>query len=251
MNQYEHKVAVVTGASAGIGANITEMLLDNGITVVGLARGKEKIEEITQKRSFKGTLHALKCDVTKPEEIINSFKWIEENVGPLTILINNAGISGKNNIIDGVIKDWKDTIDTNLIGASVTCREAIFQMTKNNIDGIIINIGSTAGHQVDDVDAFDMYIASKHGLKALSESIRLHLLRLNSKIRVSSVSPGIVETDIWVSSGVFTKEEFDKNFKTTLPFLNVEDVTNAVKYILSNPPHVKVVDVIIKPIGQK
>ncbi|XP_018576828.1 farnesol dehydrogenase [Anoplophora glabripennis] len=250
MERWRGKVAVVTGASAGIGAAIAEKLVEEGLRVVGLARRKHRIEELAATLEGKpGKLYAYKVDMTKQEEIQEAFKWIKENVGPVHILINNAGINRKTTIIDGNIEDWKKVLDTNILGLAVASREAIKIMQEHLIDGHIVNINSVSGHQVASLPFLNVYPASKYAVTALTETLRKELVAIKSKIKISSVSPGNVNTDIYAANGFLDDEEVLKLLRIA-PSLQSEDVANAVIYVLGTPPHVQVAELTIKPVGE-
>ncbi|XP_023312927.1 farnesol dehydrogenase-like, partial [Anoplophora glabripennis] len=123
--------------------------------------------------------------MTKQEEIQEAFKWIKENVGPVNILINNAGINRKTTIIDGNIEDWKKVLDTNILGLAVASREAIKVMQEHLIDGHIVNINSVSGHQVSSLPFLNVYPASKYAVTALTETLRKELVAIKSKIKIS------------------------------------------------------------------
>ena len=104
MDRLKGRVAVVTGASAGIGADIVKQLAIQGVVVVGLARRKEQVEKLAKEVGNKGKIHAVKCSVTDEKEVADAFEWIDKNLGAISVLINNAGMlrpvtfSGKNHI---------------------------------------------------------------------------------------------------------------------------------------------------------
>lgn len=186
MERWLGKVAVVTGASAGIGAAIAKRLAIEGLLVVGLARRSERIESLAKGlKNPKGKLRGLKVDVTKEEEILVAFKWIGENLGPVAVLVNNAGIIRDTNLIDGNTQYWRDVFETNVIAASVASREAIKMMREHNIDGHIIHVNSVAGHYVPDIKNFNMYPPSKHALTVITEMQRRELIEAGTKIKVT------------------------------------------------------------------
>lgn len=193
MNRWIGKVAVVTGASSGIGAAIAVDLVKAGVIVVGLARRPERIELLKNSipDELKGKLHSFKCDVTKEEDIKNAFKWVETNVGGADILINNAGIVLKANLLDEDNTDiMKKVIDTNLIGVVLCTREAFQSMKRRGItDGHIVIINSVAGHSVTylvgKLPSFHIYHASKHAVTALTESLRQELQSFGTKIKIT------------------------------------------------------------------
>lgn len=250
MDRWKNKIVVVTGASAGIGAAIVRKLLDLDLIVVGLARRKEKIQELSVSKK----LHAIKCDITKEIDILNAFKWIEDNLGPIHIFINNAGVARVTNLIDGKTEFWKDVFDTNVMGLCIATREAVKSMRKNSIDGHIVHISSIFGHKVVPFENLNVLCASKYAITALTETLRQELNSIGSKIKISSVSPGITKTDAieaaCLASGTSEATTAYRESTKGAPALNPSDVADAVVYILSTPPHVQVHDLWIKPLGE-
>ncbi|CAH1106152.1 unnamed protein product [Psylliodes chrysocephalus] len=245
MERWVGKVAVVTGASAGIGAAIAKQLVEHGLLVVGVARRKERIDELAKTlEGKKGKLFAFKADISIGEEIKAAFAWTTDNVGPVAILVNNAGIHYRTTIIDGDVEAWRKTIDVNLMATCIASKEAIHIMRKNNIDGHVININSILGHYIFKLPNLDIYPATKYGITALTETLRLEINSLKLKIKVTSVSPGVVNTEIFEN---MDRKQFDlvKNC-----MLNPEDIADGVVYALSTPPHVQVHEITIKPVGE-
>lgn len=192
MEKWVGKIAVVTGASAGIGAAIVSDFAKAGIHVVGLARRVEKIEELIKSLGLtNGKVYAYKCDVSDQESINTAFKWIEEKFGKIHILVNNAGVVKNVGILDTgdeVGKKLNETINTNFTGL-IHCTRAGFQLIKKSNDyGFIININSIAGQSVPFIDGmkFNVYPATKHAVRAASEVLRQELISMkNNKIRIS------------------------------------------------------------------
>ncbi|KAK4879385.1 hypothetical protein RN001_007531 [Aquatica leii] len=244
MERWQNKIAVVTGASAGIGAAICETLVESGLKVVGLARRKEKVEELAKTLEGKpGKLYAVKTDVTKESDIVDAFDWITKNLGPIHILINNAGVFKKADLLDGKTEHWKLELETNIIGLCVATREAVKIMKENNIDGHIIHMNSLTGHYVSHTFNSNIYGASKFGITYLTEALRLELNAIKSKIRITSISPGVVKTEILNDSGI------PDTLFSMIPCLECKDVTDAVCYVLSRPSHCQVHELIIRPVG--
>ncbi|RZC38141.1 adh short and/or KR domain containing protein [Asbolus verrucosus] len=252
MDRWKGKVAVVTGASAGIGAAIAEKLVDEGLQVAGLARRSERIEELSRKLEGKaGKLHAVRADISKEEDVLRAFRWVADNLGPVHILINNAGIGQDNSLVDGDTEKWRKVLDTNVLGLCIATREAIKVMRANGIDGHIVHINSVAGHVVPNFPGANVYPASKHAVTALTETLRQELIHIQSgiKITVKSVSPGVVDTEILETNDIKLSPEMEESFKT-LPMLEPEDIADSVAYVLSTPPHVQVHELTVKPVGE-
>ncbi|XP_023723991.1 farnesol dehydrogenase-like [Cryptotermes secundus] len=249
MERWTGRVAVVTGASAGIGAAIAGELVKKGLKVVGLARRVERVEALEKSlKSEKGKLYAIKCDVTNDLEVTETFKWIKRNLGGVDILINNAGVGSFNSIRDGPVENWRKIFDLNVLALSVCTKEALQSMKEKGVDdGHIIHISSIAGHTIPLFPGIEMYSASKHAVTALTEGLRRELVKQKSKIRVTSVSPGGVETEIMEASEI--PKDVLEGFKD-MPCLKSKDIADSVIYVLGTPPHVQIHELTIKPVGE-
>ncbi|XP_018576645.1 farnesol dehydrogenase isoform X2 [Anoplophora glabripennis] len=247
MERWVGNVAVVTGASVGIGAAIAEALVEQGLIVAGLARRKDKLEALAKKLSNKkGKLYAVQTDLTKEEEIVNAFKWVKEKLGPVHVLINNAGFLKQNSLVDGDIQIWRNTLNVNVLGLSIATREAVRDMRANKVDGHIIHINSEVGHQVPSFPQFNLYPASKFAVTALAETLRLELLNLKLKIKITSISPGPTDTDMlpdFMTS--------DKSYYEEKKIIEPENIADAVVYALSTPPHVQIQELTVTPVNHK
>ncbi|KAF5298525.1 hypothetical protein FQA39_LY11777 [Lamprigera yunnana] len=240
MEKWVGSLAVVTGASAGIGAAISTELVKAGINVVGIGRRIEKIEELSESLNEEsGKLYALYCDLTDEQQIFDGFKWIEETLGPISILINNAGLLHPTTLSDGNVDQWRDVINVNVLAYCICQREALKSMKNSCIDGIIINVSSVTGINVPDMATsellLNLYPATKHAVNSISDILRLELRKESSKIRVTVISPGIVETDLFREL-----PEDEVSSVSHYPMLKSEDIANAVRYILSTPPNIQV-----------
>ncbi|XP_067014714.2 farnesol dehydrogenase isoform X2 [Anabrus simplex] len=259
MERWSGRVALVTGASAGIGAAVVYQLQDHGVHVVAVARRVDKIEEAVAKarqeaksrgryhetKAKPGKLYAKKCDVSKEEDILALFKWIKETLGGVDILVNNAAIAKDTGLVGARTDDWRIVLDLNVLGLSICTREAVQNMRARGVDdGHIIHISSCTGHTVV-LHPSAMYSASKHAVMALTEGLRKDFVEHKSNMKVSCVTPGMVRTEFRDNNPKYNTEEFRK-----LPALNSEDVADAVLYALGTPPHVQIHEVIVKPVGE-
>lgn len=160
--------------------------------MLGLARRFEKVVELSKKlENSKGKLWPFKADITNEKDILAAFKFAEENLGPIHVLINNAGIAQDCTLSDGDTEKWRNILETNVLGLSIATREAVRSMTKNSIDGQIIHISSILGHYVAQVPGVNMYSASKFAVRALTETLRQELLTSGTNIRVC-VGPSLI-----------------------------------------------------------
>ncbi|KAJ6637276.1 Farnesol dehydrogenase [Pseudolycoriella hygida] len=252
MDRWIKKVAVVTGASSGIGAAIVVDLVKAGMIVIGLARRVEKVEELKGKipSECAGELHSFKCDVQQEESVKAAFEWVEQTFGGIDVLVNNAGIVTQAKLVDlDNTAKIKSVIDTNIMGVYYCTRIAFHSMKKRDVDGHIIIINSVAGHKVPynlTIPPLNMYPASKHAVTAMTELYRQEFQRENTKIKITSISPGAVRTEI-MGPDTPEVEALLKDF----PMLKSEDVSASVLYVLGTPPHVQVHELIIKPIGER
>ena len=250
MNKWRKSVAVVTGGNAGCGFGILKKFVNAGITVIGLDLKTETIEKFRQENSsFK--VHSLVCDVTDDTAVEKSFKWVEENLGGVDILVNNAGIGRSRKILDNEkpMSDLTTAIDLNFTAHVRCARMAFKSMQARNSYGYIININSIAGHIVPAFYGinYNVYPGAKHAITATTEIIRQELLQMNNKkVRVASVSSGVVKTDIFKDAGI--PEEFvNRVFES--PHLTIEDFADTVAYLLSTPYNVSVHEMIVRATG--
>lgn len=191
MNRWLGKVAVVTGASSGIGSAIAIDLANAGMIVVGLARRQHRIDELHSKLAAKctGSLHSFKCDVSNEKDVLAAFAWICSKFGGVDVLVNNAGILRPGQILDANnTKAMREVIDTNLTGTVFCVREAFASMkARKVIDGHIILINSICGHDVPRVPgvSFNIYPCTKYAITAMTEVLRQELLAEGTTIKVT------------------------------------------------------------------
>lgn len=253
MEKWQGKVAVVTGASAGIGEAIVKDLARAGIHVVGLARRSERVEEIAKSLGeTPGKVYAQKCDVSDLESVREAFKWIEQTFGSIAILINNAAILFSGTILqehDDVALQLNAVINTNFTGAVHCSREAIRLINKSNDYGLVVNVNSIAGNYVPFGLGVNVYASTKHALRAFSETLRQELIVSGNKlIRVSNLSPGAVKTEMALAAGMVT--DIDQIYKH-LPHLSAENVSQSVMFLLQTPYNVNISQLTIQPVGEK
>merc|ERR1712008_153919 len=181
MERWANRVAVVTGASVGIGAAISKLLCQNGMKVVGCARRVEKIQEI--KDDGFPTLYPYKCDMTKEQEIMDMFKWVEEHpeLGKVDVCIPNAGYSKDKCLLDGTMDEWRGMLEVNVLSLQLCTQLAIKSMLKNKIDdGQVILVNSMSGHRVAPSAKTRFYTATKFAVTALLEGWRQEMRDLGN-----------------------------------------------------------------------
>ncbi|VEN39822.1 unnamed protein product [Callosobruchus maculatus] len=240
MERWIGKVAVVTGASKGIGAAISERLVDEGLQVVGVARNKQLLDALVKELAGKnGKFYPLVADISKEQDILEAFDWIKNNLGAVHILVNNAGVGNPSSVLDGNVGDWLNILNVNVIGLCTATREAVKIMKEHNIDGHIIHINSMLGHFVLGIPGLEVYTASKHAVTALSQAMRKHMGNSKRRIKFTSISPGATDTD-------FIEQEVRDMIKMdSSVMLRAEDVADSVVYALSTPPHVQIHELMV------
>lgn len=192
MDRWIGKVAVVTGASTGIGAATVIDLLNAGLKVVGLARRQELIAALADhvKDEYRANLHARECDVGNEESVKECFRWVKATFGGVDILVSNAGCLRKANIVDADNTDsLRAVIDTNLWGTIYCVREAFQSMKDRGGYGHVVLINSILGHDVPffvgRMASFNVYPASKHAITAMTEVLRQEFIEHQTKIKVT------------------------------------------------------------------
>ncbi|KAM4797127.1 dehydrogenase/reductase SDR family member 11 isoform 1-T1 [Rhinophrynus dorsalis] len=253
MERWKDRVALVTGASVGIGAAVARELVQHGMKVVGCARSVDKIEKLAaecQSAGYPGTLIPYKCDLSNEEEILSMFSAIKTLHQGVDVCINNAGLARPEPLLSGKTEGWRTMIDVNVLAVSICTREAFQSMKERSVDdGHIININSVLGHIYQCSSVGHFYSATKHTITALTEGVRQELRELKSHIRVTSISPGLVATE-------FAYRLFDEdpkqaqNLYDSIKCLGAVDIANAVIYALGTPAHVQVHEVIVRPTEQ-
>lgn len=254
MEVWRDKVAIVTGASAGIGAQISKDLARHGVIVVGLARRLDRLSALKEdilSRTPDAQFHGVQCDVTVPQDIQKALDYVSATFSDrgVSILINNAGVTGNRALLEPDTDDLiADIIQTNLISVIALTRKVYVMMKDKPGPGYIINMSSILGHMVPVVSStskplFGVYPATKFALAGLGHVLRQELRYFGNKnIRITTISPGIVSTDIVRASGLP-----DKVIRNGL---EPEDVAEAVMYVLSTPARVQIQDLIIRPTGE-
>ncbi|KAH8382059.1 hypothetical protein KR009_001592, partial [Drosophila setifemur] len=249
MNRWLNRVAVVTGASSGIGAACCRDLVAKGMVVVGLARREQRLQELKSSLPAEQAdrFHGRSCDVTNEQQVIDAFAWIDRDLGGADVLVNNAGIVRRINITDeGNSDDLRAILDTNVLGVTWCTRQMFRSLQRRKVlDGHVVLINSVAGHKVPVVEGFslNMYAPSKHAITALTEVLRQEFMNQGSQTKITSISPGAVDTEI-----------FDKSLvenSSGMPMLRSEDVADAVSYCIQTPPNVQIHELTIKPVGER
>ncbi|XP_064618799.1 dehydrogenase/reductase SDR family member 11-like [Lineus longissimus] len=253
MERWVGRVALVTGASSGIGAEMTRTLVKRGMKVVGCDRTIEGIEAIAEElKDEKGSVLPIQCDLRDTEQIAAMFKKIRQtdDFGGVDVCVNNAGVAYPAPLAEGDEEKWRAMLELNVLGLSVVTREAIKSMKARNVDdGHIIHMNSMSGHRVTPMADTHFYSATKYAVTALTEGLRQELRAMKSNIRVTSISPGLVETAFFEVLFDGDQKKIESLYKRVTP-LQPSDVADALLYALSAPARVQVHDILIRPTDQ-
>ncbi|WP_285009177.1 SDR family NAD(P)-dependent oxidoreductase [Pedobacter faecalis] len=241
------KIALITGATSGIGAACADLLAANRYHLILVGRRANKLDEAALKltKRYEVEVKKVVADVRNLEEISVCFDALPSGWKKIDILINNAGLSqGLDPIHQGDTVDWNTMIDTNVKGLLYVTRLVSPWMVAQK-KGHIVNIGSIAGHEV--YPNGNVYCATKAAVDALNKGMRIDLLPYG--IKVTAISPGMVETE-------FSKVRFKgdegraKKVYEGLDPLTASDVAEAVWFAVSRPAHVNINEMLIMPAAQ-
>ncbi len=240
-------VAAITGASSGIGSAIAARLAADGYDLALCARRQQQLADLADKLSqHDAAVLTQSVDLRDEAQILDWFGAIATRFNRLDVLINNAGLGYKESLTSGSTEKWRETLEVNVIALSICTREAIKLMRHSGNDqGHIVHISSMSGHRV---PGSGMYSASKFAVRALTEGLRQELRADNSAIRISSISPGFVETEF--AEKYSGSREQAQQVYSQFPVLQPQDIANAVGYVLSQPDYVQVHDILLRPTQQ-
>jgi 3-hydroxy acid dehydrogenase/malonic semialdehyde reductase len=247
MDSLKNKIVFITGASAGIGRSCAVAFARQGARLILAARRRQRLEELAfeLKRKPGEDILLLELDVRDQPAVERGLKELPPGWNAIDILVNNAGLSrGLDKIHEGKLEDWEEMIDANVKGLLYISRAIIPGMVKRG-QGHIINIGSISGHEV--YPGGNVYCATKFAVDALSKGMRLDLS--GTGLRVSQVSPGLVETEFSIVRFRGDKERAGKVYKGLTP-LSPDDIADCVVYCATRPSHVNVSEMIVMPTDQ-
>ena len=247
MKKLENNIVFITGASAGIGKACAIAFAEEGADLLLAARRVERLKELAEELigKHKIKVNTIKLDVRNRNEVKDTLTSLNDEWKNIDILINNAGLArGFNKIYEGKIDDWEEMIDTNIKGLLYVTRQVLPKMVEQQ-RGHIINIGSVAGHETYPMG--NVYAATKFAVDALTKSIRMDVLDKN--IKVSTVDPGLVETEFSVVRFSGDEEKASNVYKGIIP-LTAEDIADAVLYCATRAEHVNINEIILTPLSQ-
>ncbi|MBD1901320.1 SDR family NAD(P)-dependent oxidoreductase [Trichocoleus sp. DQ-A3] len=240
------KVAIVTGASAGIGEATAIALAAEGASVVIAARRFDQLNAIADGiAATGGKALPIVADITDETQVQNLVQKANAQFGRVDILVNNAGIALSGNIEGANTSDWRRMIDLNVLGL-MYATHAVLPILKAQGSGHIVNISSVAGRTAR--VGIGGYNATKWGVNGFSESLRQEVCKHN--IRVTIIEPGMVDTEIDSHiTDPIAKQRTEERRKSIIP-LQSEDVAAAIVYAVTQPPRVNVNEILIRPTAQ-
>jgi 17beta-estradiol 17-dehydrogenase / 3beta-hydroxysteroid 3-dehydrogenase len=241
------KVALVTGASSGIGQHIAKALVQEGMIVIGCARREARLTQLADSLTTeKGSFITKVCDLRDTASILTLFQQVREEYGGIDVLINNAGLGHKAPLVSGGTELWREILEVNVLALCVCTREAIADMRLRGDSGYVIHISSMSAHRVPTNSG--MYSASKFAVRSLTEGLRQELRALESSIRVSSISPGFVETEF--AEKYSGSKEIARQTYSKYKVLQANDIAEQTLFLLKSPPHVEIHDLLVRPTAQ-
>jgi 3-hydroxy acid dehydrogenase / malonic semialdehyde reductase len=248
MSQLKNKIALVTGASSGIGAATAHALAREGAKLILTARRLDRLEALaaTLKDKYQTPCFILELDVRDSEKIAHGLYQLPKAFQPIDILINNAGLAaGLDFIKDANLDDWEAMIDTNIKGLIYVTRAILPHMLAKN-SGHIINISSIAAHYA--YPGGSVYCGTKAFVKSFTRSLKQECI--NTGVKVTDIAPGAVETEFSEVRFKGDQEKAKKVYADLTP-MKGEDISDAIIFALTRPSHVSVAEIIINALEQK
>lgn len=225
------KIAVVTGAGSGIGEAIATLLHEEGAKVVLAGRNKDKLQNVANQLA-QDSVKVVPTDVTKKEEVDELIKMAQQTFGGLDIVINSAGQMLSSKITDYQVDEWDSMIDVNIKGTLYTAKAALPTMLEQS-SGHLINIASISGFEV--TKSSTIYSATKAAVHTITQGLEKELAKTG--VKVTSISPGMVDTAITATYNPTDRKK-----------LEPQDIAEAVLYSLTQPKHVNVNEITVRPV---
>ena len=241
-----NKIALITGATSGIGQATALKAAEAGFDVIITGRRNDRLQELAESIRQKGAdVLPLAFDIRQSGEVETAIRNLGGKWRDISVLVNNAGLAvGVAPIQEGVLDDWERMIDTNVKGLLYITRAVAPLMIARNT-GHIVNLASIAGKEV--YPGGNVYCATKHAVDALSRAMRTDMLKHH--IKVTNIAPGMVETEFSIVRYKGDKEAADKVYQGMTPLTN-EDIAETIIFAITRPAHVCLNDIVIKPTAQ-
>ncbi len=241
----EKEIILITGATAGIGEATAVLLAEKGFRLILTGRRNDRLEKLKTGLEKITPVHTICFDIRNRDEVFRAIDSLPSGWKNIGVLVNNAGLAAGLDFFDQAdIDDWEQMIDTNLKGLLFISRKVAPGMIERGA-GHIINVGSIAGREM--YERGNVYSATKHAVEALSSGMRIDMLRHG--IKVSTVSPGLVETEFALVRFKGDTRKAKEPYRGMVP-LSGRDVAEAILFMITRPPHVNVHDLLIMPSAQ-
>ncbi|MEH1887920.1 MAG: SDR family oxidoreductase [Nostoc sp.] len=247
MTSLQNQIILITGASSGIGTACAKIFAGAGAKLILAARRLERLQQLadTLSKDFSTEIHLLQLDVRDRDAVESAISTLPSAWSDIDILINNAGLSrGLDKLHEGSFQDWEDMIDTNVKGLLYLSRYVVPGMVSRD-RGHVVNLGSIAGHQT--YPGGNVYCATKAAVRAISEGLKQDLL--GTRVRVTSVDPGMVETEFSEVRFHGDTERANKVYQGVTP-LTADDVADVIFFCVTRSPHVNINEVVLMPVDQ-
>ena len=241
------KTVLITGASAGIGAATALAFADEGARLLLAARRADKLSAVAAESLARGaeSVHTLALDVRSHAAVVAAMAALPPEWSAIDVLVNNAGLSrGLEKLYSGSVQDWEEMIDTNVKGLLYVTRAVVPGMVERG-SGHVVNLGSTAGEMTYPNGA--VYCATKAAEKSINDGLRQDLL--GTPVRVTSVNPGMVETEFSQVRFRGDHERAAKVYQGLQP-LTAVDVADAILWAVTRPAHVNIAHLLLTPVAQ-
>jgi NADP-dependent 3-hydroxy acid dehydrogenase YdfG len=243
MDRWKGKVALVTGASSGIGRVTAVMLAKEGMKVAVAARRRERLDQLKKELEAGGAkVLVIPTDLQKEADIHNMWKTVRKEWGGVDVLINNAGLGWGGALVKRTDTEFRQMLEVNVLAVTICIREAILDMS-NRPEGYIINITSMGAHYVRPGNKNVFYAGTKHAVRAITEGVRSELVERQSPIKIGQISPGTVATEI---QEVGSRGRTNAAARAGTP-LEADDIADIIKFMLSAHPRVQIHDVLVRP----
>lgn len=245
--ELKEKVALITGASSGIGVGVAKALAAKGVKVGLAARRKERLESLLREiRDAGGDGLAIEMDVTDQQSVQKGTNALIEQFGGLDVLVNNAGLMPLSDVESLKVNEWNQMIDVNIRGVLNSTATALPHFMEKNA-GHIINLSSIAGRKL--FKGLGVYCATKYAVAAFSDIMRMEIAP-KYNIRVTCIQPGLVATELFeqITDTKYKKDMED--LKKTMNHLSPKDIAHSMIYALEAPQHVDVSELFILPTEQ-
>ncbi len=246
-NELKDRVALVTGASSGIGEATALMLAAAGARVAVAARRRDRLESVASRiRERGGEALVVAADFGVEAEAQRAVRETEKAFGRLDILVNNAGVMYLEPVIEADLARWRRMFEINVLGLIAATQAALPGMRERR-DGHIVNIASTAGRIASPMGA--AYSGTKFGVVAFSESLRKEIYK--HRVRVTVIEPGLVATELREHIGHAATQEAINDWADSIRQLQPDDIARAILFCVTQPPHVCVNEVLMRPTDQE